>query len=156
METRICQDYILKVPGSSIRQTYGLMQLRDVCCICKERVTFLQNISMSTSNALQSCCLLSRRVGRYLSCWSISDPIRVNDILCLYSRINSQIQCKASLSLPINWTSSHLNIFLVILFDITAQALALLNACIFLDSREFGLSYSSSDAKMSTHSVKTL
>ena len=27
---------ILKVPGSSIRQTYGLMQLRDVCCICKE------------------------------------------------------------------------------------------------------------------------
>ena len=36
METRICQDYILKVPGSSIRQTYGLMQLRDVCCICKE------------------------------------------------------------------------------------------------------------------------
>ena len=36
METRICQDYILKVPGSSIRPTYGLMQLRDVCCICKE------------------------------------------------------------------------------------------------------------------------
>ena len=30
METRICQDYILKVPGSSIHQTYGLMQLRDV------------------------------------------------------------------------------------------------------------------------------
>ena len=36
METRICQDYILKVPGSSIHQMYGLMQLRDVCCICKE------------------------------------------------------------------------------------------------------------------------
>ena len=36
METRICQDYILKVPGSSIHQTYGLMQLRDVCYICKE------------------------------------------------------------------------------------------------------------------------
>ena len=131
METRICQDYILKVPGSSIHQMYGLMQLRDVCCICKEMVTFLQNISMSTSNALQSCCLLSRRVGRYLSCWSISDPIHVKDILSLYSCINSQIQRKASLSLPINWTASHLNIFSIILFDITAQALALLNACIF-------------------------
>ena len=66
METRICQEYILKVSGSSIRQMYGLMQLRDVCCIAKKRVTFLQNILMSTSNALQSCCLLSRRVGRYL------------------------------------------------------------------------------------------
>ena len=74
METRICQDYILKVPGSSIRQMYGLMQLRDVA-FAKKRVTFLQNISMSTSNALQSCCLLSRRVGRYLSCWSISDSL---------------------------------------------------------------------------------
>ena len=134
----------------------ALCNLEMSVAFAKKWVTFLQNISMSTSNALQSCCLLSRRVGRYLSCWSISDPIRVNDILSLYSHINSQIQRKASLSLPINWTSSHLNIFSVILFDITAQALALLNACIFLDSREFGLSYSSSDAKMSTHSVKTL
>ena len=36
METMIRQDYILKVLGSSICQTYGLMQLRDFCCICKE------------------------------------------------------------------------------------------------------------------------
>ena len=134
----------------------GLVQFRDVSCICKKWVTFLQNISISTSIALQSCCLLSKRRGWYLVCWSISDPIRVNDILFLYSRINSQIHRNASLSLPINWTSLHLNIFSIILFHITAHAFALFNACIFLDSREFGLSYSSSDAKMSTHLVNTL
>ena len=125
----------------------ALCNLEMSVAFAKKRVTFLQNISMSTSNALQSCCQLLRRVGQYLSCLSISDPIRVNDILSLYSHINSQIQRKALLSLPINWTSLHLNSFSIILFDITAQALALLNACIFLDSREFGLSYSSADAK---------
>ena len=134
----------------------ALCNLEMSVAFAKKRVTFLQNISISTSKALQSCCLLSKRRGQYLFCWSISDPICVNYILFLYSRINSQIHRNASLSLPINWTSSHLNIFSVILFDITAHAFALFNACIFLGSREFGLSYSSSDAKMSTHSVKTL
>ena len=134
----------------------ALCNLEMSVAFTKNRVTFLQNISISTSKALQSCCLLSNRRGRYLICWSISDPIRVHDILSLYSCINSQIHRNASLSLPINWTSLHLNIFSVILFDITAHAFALFNACIFLDSREFRLSYSSSDAKMSTHSVNTL
>ena len=87
---------------------------------------------------------------------TVKDKRPVFILLFVYSCINSQVQGKASLSLPIKSTSLHLNSLSIIVFNISAQALVLLKAWIFLDSNNLGFLYGWSDAKMSMHSRKTL
>ena len=57
---------LLFLLGNVYIRHMALCNLEMSVAFAKKWVTFLQNISMSTSNALQSCCLLLRRVGQYL------------------------------------------------------------------------------------------